>query len=78
MDGVVAYTVVLARLISRDVHTGLLVSVVALSTASDSPLEAAVRVGAAQLLLDVLRSSLDSLREPIARQKDVHLMYCYS
>ena len=78
MDGVVAYTVVLARLISRDVHTGLLVSVVALSIVSDSPLDAAAHVGAVQVLLGVLCTPWDFLQKPIARQENVHLMYCYS
>ena len=78
MDGVVAYTVVLARLISRDVHTGLLVSVVALSIVSDSPLDAAAHVGAVQVLLGVLCTPWDFLQKPIARQESVHLMYGYS
>ena len=78
MDGVVAYTVVLARLISRDVHTDLLVSVVALSIVSDSPLDAAAHVGAVQVLLGVLCTPWDFLQKPIARQENVHLMYGYS
>ena len=78
MDGVVAYTVVLARLISRDVHAGLLVSVVGSSTVSDSPLDAAAHVGAVQVLLGVLCTPWDFLQKPIARQENVHLMYGYS
>ena len=78
MDGVVAYTVVLARLLNRDVHADLLVSVVSTLTVSDGPLDAADCVGAVQVLHGVLRTSLDFLQKPIARQENVHLMYCYS
>ena len=71
MDGVVAYTVVLARLISRDVHTGLLVSVVALSIVSDSPLDAAAHVGAVRVLLGVLCTPWDFLQKPIAESGSI-------
>ena len=73
VSNAIAYTAVLTRPLNRDFLEGLLVDVVGSMAASDRPLEVAVRVGAAQLLLSVLRTSWDSLHKPIARQKDVLL-----